>query len=128
MPNALYTNRRLEGLLIMDCSNVLYGVLGYLGKAVIVIGAFYAGRHMEIDNQPKWFNYLTVLGLCALLSLGAWASYGIHSEDADPLYGGGETVIDFEPTDNERNEYGLTMFFSLSIPALYGVYKKQQTI
>ncbi|MBN2456575.1 MAG: hypothetical protein JXB29_08605 [Sedimentisphaerales bacterium] len=110
----------------MDYSNILYGVLGYLGKAVIVIGAFYAGRHMETNNQPKWFNYLTVWGLVALLSLGAWSSYGTHTEDADPLYGCGDTFIDFEPTDKERNEYGLTLFFSLSIPALYGVYKKQQ--
>jgi len=119
-------DRRLEGLFIMDYTNIFYGVLGYLGKAVIVIGAFYAGRHIETDNQPKWFNYLTVLGLVALLSLGAWAYYGTHTEDADPLYGGGEAAIDFEPTDKERNEYGLTLFFSLSIPALYGVYKKQQ--
>lgn len=110
----------------MDYSNVFYGVLGFLGKAVIVIGAFYAGRHMETANQPKWFRYLTVLGVVAFLSLTLWSSYGTHTEDADPLYGGGETVIDFEPADKKRNEYGLTLFFSLSIPALYGVYKKQQ--
>jgi hypothetical protein len=110
----------------MDCSSVFYGVLGYLGKAAIVIGAFYVGRHMGTKYKPNWVNYFAVLGGIAFFSLIAWSFYGTHTEDADPLYGGGEIVIDFNPTDKERNEYGLTLFFSLSIPALYGVYKKQQ--
>jgi len=69
-----------------------------------------------------------MLGVIALISLGLWASYGTHTEEADPLYGGGETIVDFEPTDKERNEYGLTWFFTLTIPALYGLYKKQKDV
>jgi len=110
----------------MDYSNVLYGVLEYLGKAVIVIGAFWVGRYVGTKYKPKWVNYFTVLGAIAFISLISWSTYGTHKEDADPIRGGGETVVDFEPTDKERNEHGLTIFFVLSIPALYGVRKKQQ--
>ncbi|MHC4110272.1 MAG: hypothetical protein ACYSUY_04305 [Planctomycetota bacterium] len=111
----------------MDYSSVFYGVLGHLGKAVIVIGAFYLGRYMGTKYKPKWISYFAVLGMIAFFSLICWSSYGTHTEDADPLYGGGETVVDFEPADKDRNEYGLTMFFVLSIPALYGIRKKQPT-
>ena len=59
----------------------------------------------------------------AVVSLVIWASYGTHTEDADPLRGGGEVVTDFEPTDKERNEYGVETFFVLGIPAMVAVYK-----
>ena len=110
----------------MDYSNIFYDVLGHLGKAVIVIGAFYFGRHMGKTYKEKWKNYSVVLGFILLLSFTMWSSYGTHTEDADPLRGGGEVITDFEPTDTERNEYGLTMFFVLLIPAILGVYKGQK--
>jgi hypothetical protein len=110
----------------IDFSTVFYGIVGYLGKAFIVICAFWFGRNMGNKYKPKWINYLAILGVIAIVSLICWSSYGTHTENADPLYGGGDTVVDFEPTDNERNEHGLTLFISLSIPALYGIYKKQQ--
>ena len=50
-----------------------------------------------------------------------WSSYGTHIENSDPLYGGGEIVSDFEPSQQEKNEYGLIIFFSLLIRALFGV-------
>jgi hypothetical protein len=52
-----------------------------------------------------------------------WATYGTHTEDADPLRGGGEVVTDFEPTDKERNEYGVKTLFVLGIPAMVAIYK-----
>jgi len=110
----------------MDFSNVFYGVFGFLGKGLIVIAAYHAGHHLGLEDKTKWYNYVAVLAVAALISLGCWAGYGTHTEDADPLYGGGETVVDFEPSDKERNEYGLTIFFALSIPALYGVYRRQE--
>lgn len=59
----------------------------------------------------------------AVVSLVIWASYGTHTEDGDPLRGGGEVVTDFEPTDKERNEYGVETFFVLGIPSMVAVYK-----
>lgn len=105
---------------------MFYGVLGYFGKALIVLGAFYFGRHMSKTYSNKLQNYAVVLGVVAILSLVLWSSYGTHTEDGDPVYGGGETVTDFEPTDKERNEYGWQTFFVLTIPALLGVYKGQK--
>lgn len=115
----------------MDFSNVLYGVIGFLGKAFIVYVAWRGGYELSLHNssglvKPKWFNYVAVLGVVALFSFACWSGYGIHIEDADPVFwSGGETVVDFEPSDKERNEHGLTTFFVLSIPALYGVYSRQ---
>lgn len=111
--------------LLMDYSNIFYNILGYLGRAIIVIGSFYFGRHISKTYKGKLKNYSIVLGLIIFLSLVMWSSYGSHTEDADPLRGGGDVVTDFEPSDKERNEYGLTMFFVLTIPALFGVYKGQ---
>jgi|Deesub1362B_J571_1020462.scaffolds.fasta_scaffold02189_1 Na+-driven multidrug efflux pump len=112
----------------MDYSNIFYGILGWLGKAVIVIVAFHFGRYMSKIHKEKWKSYATVLGITIFLSLVMWGSYGTHVEEADPLFGGGEIVVDFEPTVKERNEYGLIIFFVLTIPALFGVYKGYREI
>ncbi|MDA2914996.1 hypothetical protein MYX77_13775, partial [Acidobacteriia bacterium AH_259_A11_L15] len=102
---------------------VFYGVLEFLGKGILVIGAFYFGRHFSNLYEPRWKNYLAVVGIVGIVSLAIWASYGTHMEDSDPIFGGGEEVVDFEPTDKQRNEYGARIFFSLIIPALFGVYR-----
>lgn len=66
--------------------------------------------------------YLICIIVVTFISFGAWSRYGTHIEDADPKYGGGDVVVDFEPTDKERNEHGLTVFFTMLVPALMGVY------
>jgi len=55
-----------------------------------------------------------------------WAKYGTHTEDADPLFGGDQVIIDFEPTIKERNISALTMSITLIISAVFGVYKKRR--
>lgn len=111
----------------MNYWSVFSGVLGFLGAGLVVIGAYYFGRYLSENNRPKWRNYLYVLVVVGFLSLAMCGSYGTHREDADPIYGGGEKVVDFNPTDKQRNEYGLKIFLSLVIPALYGVYKGKWT-
>jgi hypothetical protein len=101
--------------------NVIEDVFYQLLKVVLIAGVYYFGKHMSDCYKPRWKNYFLILGIAAFLSIGSWGTYGTHLEDAEPFVGG-YRVTDFEPTDKERNEHGLTIFFTLSIPALYGVY------
>ena len=52
----------------------------------------------------------------------SWTNYGTHAEDADPLYGGGETVVDFEPTEDQRNRHGMFIFTVLAVTSVVGTY------
>lgn len=45
-----------------------------------------------------------------------------HTEDADPLYGGGEIVTDCEPTQSQRYRHGIIVFTVLAVASSVGVY------
>jgi hypothetical protein len=94
-------------------------------KTGIVVLAYLAGRHFATTHEEGWENYLLVLYGVGLLTIVAWAGLGAHTEDADPLFGGGETVTDFIPKPGERDDYALNIFLTLLIPAIYGMYKKR---
>lgn len=64
---------------------------------------------------------LVFYGAC-VLSVVSWATLGTHIEDADPLFGGGETFLDFVPTHYERDQVGAGLFFDFLLPALLGAY------
>jgi len=114
----------------MDYLKISGDVFEFIGRGLIVIGAYYFGRYMWSKYKSIWKNILTIILIVGFISCVRWNSYGTHTEDTgdgDPLYGGGtETVVDFVPTDTARNEYGMTTFLVLSIPALYGIYKKKK--
>jgi hypothetical protein len=59
---------------------------------------------------------------CALLAVVAWAGYGTHAEDGDPLRGGGEIVVDFQPTIEERNKHDLVIFLTTFAIAVHGTW------
>ena len=69
------------------------------------------------------FAYPFFLFWVAIVSSVTWYSYGTHKEETDPLRGGGEVIVDFVPTDKERNEYGLEMFIVLGVPAMVAIYQ-----
>ena len=95
-----------------------------LAQAGLVILAYFAGRHFADTYPDEWRNYLLVVYGVGILTLFSWAGYGTHTEDGDPIYGGGETIVDFVPTDVERSNLAFTIFVKYSIAALFGVYKK----
>lgn len=113
---------------MMDYGEIFFDVWRTLGSGILVIIFYGFGKHMANTYSPKWKNYLLVTAAIGFLSLAMWSGYGTHVEDADPLRGGGDIVVDFEPTNDEKNEYGLGMFFKLVIPALIGVYKAKPYI
>jgi hypothetical protein len=83
------------------------------------------GPNTKLWNSRRgmFLAYPFFIFCVAVVSLCLWAAYGTHTEDEDPLRGGGEVVTDFEPTDKERNEYGVKTFLVLGIPAMVAVYK-----
>ena len=112
----------------MDWESVIVGVAARLISAVVIVAAYYCGRYFSEFHTAKWKNYSLVLGAVAVLSLLAWSSYGTHIDDADPIFGGGTEVVDFEPTDRERNEHGMKVLLTLAIPALYGLYQGRRDL
>lgn len=103
--------------------DVFWKPLANLAQGGLVVFAYIMGRHFAVTYKEWWKNYLLVFYGVGILVIMLWAGYGTHVEDADPLFGGGERVIDFIPKPFERDEYAVTIFLTLLIPALYGVYK-----
>jgi hypothetical protein len=85
-----------------------------------------AARSAATADLPGTRRPLTAYGrvllVCAFLALGCWSTYGTHAEDPDPINGGGERIVDFVPTDAERNEYGLKIFLTIAAVALHGTW------
>lgn len=85
---------------------------------------FAVARNVSIRSKCQKFQaYLYALVISAFLAFMSWGSYGTHVEDADPLYGsGGTTVVDFEPTDEERRQHAFKMFTICSVLTLIGTH------
>ena len=67
-------------------------------------------------------HYLICVAACGFIAYGSAVTLGTHKEDSDPVFGGGETVVDYEPTQDQRTKHGLVAFLCLCIPALYGTH------
>ena len=92
-------------------------------RVLVACVAFALARGVAADSKcPKYRAYLYALGASAFLALMSWQNYGTHTEDADPVYGGGAEVVDFEPTCAQRDQHGLFMFTVLSAISVTGVF------
>jgi hypothetical protein len=114
----------------VDYEDVFWKVVGKLFVAVMAYWIYFGAKFIFSATtmappplRDRVVNYLKGLGAALVIALVCWNGYGTHKEDADPLYGGGYTVVDFVPTKKERNEYGLFVFFFTLIPIWYGAYK-----
>ena len=105
----------------MDLERVFADVFEMLAKAAFVVVLYQFGKHAATIYPQRWRNYLTLLGAAVLLALAFAGSYGTHSEDTDPVRGGGRTVVDFVPTTQERAEQGLVALLVLVIPSFLGL-------
>jgi hypothetical protein len=105
----------------MNYYAVLNRVVSIFATFLVVWLPYFFGWHLGKVYPHKWRNYLTVAGLVAVVCLVLWTSYGTHIENSDPIYGGGDEVQDFVPTETQRNEYGLKLLLALEIAALWGV-------
>ncbi len=56
-----------------------------------------------------------------VISFLATNSLGKHIEDADPIYGGGEIIVDRKVTSDERVNHAIFIFVVLIIPITAGI-------
>lgn len=105
----------------MNYYAVLHRILSIYASFLVVWFPYFVGWHLGKVYQQKWRNYFTVAGIVAVVCLALWTSYGTHFENSDPIYGGGDEVQDFVPTEMQRAEYGLKLLLTLEIAALWGV-------
>lgn len=99
---------------------------------VVAYFGYSAGTHF-FNNEKKDVQTLLFQGFlgCAVIALASAEGLGTHREDADPLRGGGEVVVDYEPSDTERQEAGSRLFVLTFVPFVLGVrsaHKKQRDL
>jgi hypothetical protein len=94
-----------------------------------LIARWFAERRIDKagnERSARRVVLATTLVVAAVATF-SWATYGTHTEtgpDYDPVTGGDvETVEDFKPTSQQRNEHGLTEFLIFEIAVLFGTYK-----
>ena len=95
------------------------------GRLIVVVIAFYVVNKMITGLWNSWGpvrSYLYTFYGVTIVVLMAWSGLGTYTEGADPLFGGGVEVVDFIPTEVERDLFGSRLFFDLLIPALVGTF------
>lgn len=95
-----------------------------LFRVFVVYVIYSAAKHFASQAKcTKARAYLWAIGISLLLAAVSWANYGTHTENDDPLFGGGEIVTDFGPTDDQRNRHGLLIFTVLGVTSIVGTYQ-----
>jgi hypothetical protein len=96
------------------------------GRLLLIALAYYLAnsffRQHIVSEMPVWKCLLWTFYGSTAIALMLGASYGTHTEDADPLFGGGDVIVDFDPTLVERGLYASQLFVDLLLPALLGTY------
>lgn len=101
----------------------LWEPLKLLLKWALLGFSYMVGTYFSDLNEEKWKTCITIFYGISILTIASWAGLGTHLENSDPLFGGGDTVVDFIPTAVERSNHAINIFFSLLIPAVIGVYR-----
>ena len=86
--------------------------------------AYRCGRIVPEHFKSKLKCFAIILGIAALFGFMSYSDLGSYVEDGDPLFGGGEVIQEYEPTNAERLESGVKIFVILgallTLGALYG--------
>lgn len=67
-----------------------------------------------------------VAGCAFIAALGAYG-LGIHYQDANPVFGGGQQVIDYIPSDIEQQHAFWKVFLILTLSSITGFEKGLQS-
>jgi hypothetical protein len=98
--------------------------LSFLFRVFVVYIVYASAKHLASESRcHKAKAYLWALGVSAFLAGMSWVNYGTDTEDADPIYGGGETVVVFEPTQDQRNRHGIFIFTVIAVSSVVGTYQ-----
>ena len=103
--------------------------MGFVAKAYfLVIVPYIAGRQFAFHGNTRWSSYLLFFYVATILSVLAGASLGGHVEDADPLFGGGDYILDREVTWKERGSFSIRIFLPVLVSAIAGVRKERSDV
>jgi hypothetical protein len=100
-------------------------LLAFVG---VFLTYLFAKSFVQVSPAPQsWLGelklYLICVGACALLGSFLALNLGTHQENEDdPIFGDGETVVDYVPTKEQRSKHALVVFLCLVIPAVYGIH------
>ena len=108
-----------------NLKTIFDGVL-QAGYSLLKLGGAYLlylwGRNLGQHFKPKLKCVAVILVIAALCGFLSYSDLGSHVEDADPLFGGGETVQDYQPTNAERIESGVKNFALFTVLLLLGAF------
>jgi hypothetical protein len=108
---------------VKDITEAVWHGAGILFAFYVQYGIFIVAKGLSAEGKCRKVQvYLRAIGASVLLGFAAWALYGTHVEDADPLFGGGTEVVDSTPTDTQRNRYGVTAFMVVAVLTLSGAF------
>ena len=105
----------------MGFTDGFYQALGHFLGLVWVWGMFRFSQMLFEDYKRKLKTFVVILGISLLLGFLSWSSVGTHVEDSDPVFGGGDTVTDYEATHSQRNKAGTFIFLLSFLPACAGL-------
>jgi hypothetical protein len=95
----------------------------FLLRAYLVFGVFWLSKYLTAKSKSKLLRlYLSTVAIVGFLAWLSGDSLGTHTENADPVFGGGDEVTDFEATDSQRIKHGVSTFIIVLTPALIGVW------
>jgi uncharacterized membrane protein HdeD (DUF308 family) len=93
-------------------------------RSGIIYMAFLLSRDSATRSKsPRWRLYFWAVLVSIGLAVFSSVMLGTHVEGSDPIYDGGDTVVDYEPTNEQRVKRGLFTFTLLVVPILIGIYK-----
>lgn len=101
----------------------MFEAVAFLIRGCIVYGIFKVARKATAESVcPRLKAYAWAIWISIVLAFLSWGNLGTHMEDGDPIRGGGDQVVDFVPTTDERNQHGIFVFTVLVITSLSGTH------
>jgi hypothetical protein len=109
----------------INYQDVFLKVFGLFLKVWIIFAIYKVSNNLtEKSDKPAWKIYLTVLFVslfASWLSSTYLGSY-VETENADPLFGGGDRIQQYIPTIKEKYEHAIFIFTVMFITSFKGVY------
>jgi len=93
----------------------------FLFRAAVLVGVFVVARSLtEGSSGPPIRAYSWAIGVAVVSALLVYSSIGSHVEDADPLFGGGHRVMDYEPSNAERQQKAIFTGVCIGVAGVIG--------
>lgn len=97
------------------------GLLCFLG-----VSLFYRiGEVIGNDAKTRFQAIRNAVGGLLVIMFFLLSFNGTHTEESDPVFGGGQTVVDFKPSTKEQVSYAITVLVFLGVPVISGAARAE---